>query len=105
MVHGRMRSGKLSGFADDAGAFGKPARQVQRARERAKENRMNKLKKRVGMHVPCGEGRFWESVLKYRNEIGCLLLHAVGIGSFLRGMWLFVYQPDLTVFDLIENNS
>lgn len=105
MVHGRVRSGRASALRDDPGAFGKTQRRVDRQRERVRANRWGRAKRLLEPGVPREDGRLWHSLSKYREEIGWVLLRAVGVGSFLRGTWLLVYRPEITVFDLLNGTA
>ena len=105
MAHGRVRSDKASALSDDPGAFGKTKRHVYRQRERARANRWDRARRQLVRGVPRNEGRLWHSLVKYKEEIRWVLLHVVGIGSFLRGTWLLFYRPELTVFDLLNGTS
>lgn len=109
MAHGRVRSDKASALSNDPDVFGKTKRRVTRERERARAHRWvqatRHLQQGVQQGVPREDGRLWHSIAKYKQAIVQVLLHAVGVGSFLRGMWLLVYQPELTVFDLLNGST
>lgn len=105
MVHGRVRSDKASALSNDPEGFGKTKRRVDRQRERARAKRWDRAARHFVRGVPPEEGRLWHTLAKYKDTIGWLLLHVAGIGSFLRGMWLLFYRPELTVFDLLNASA
>lgn len=105
MAHGRVRSDKASALSNDPDAFGKTKRRVDRQRERARVHRWDRARRHLARGGPREEGRLWHSLAKYKDAIGWVLFHAVGIGSFLRGTWLLIYRPELTVFDLLNGTA
>lgn len=105
MAHGRVRSDKASALSNDPDAFGKTKRRVDRQRERARAKRWERATRHFVRDEPRDEGRLWHSLMKYKEEIRWVLLHVIGLGSFLRGTWLLFYRPELTVFDLMNGTS